>query len=366
MSAKKTVFAGNANSQYDPGLIAKEVHDFFGQSIRTVDTRSVISGYFTHFRADYNSDSDPTKVSYFRGTKPYITKITFTVPTSGSYFVLHSAPENQRYLVWYNVDGTGTAPVTSAKLIQINISSSDTPEIVALVTQITLSNLYAQLFTFTAKNGTTLEIRTTGLGVVDPSLDVNTGFTITGTDGEQDLVDEITISYIGADPIYNGQVLKGYNYDIYSGKFVKNPKLDVQVGNVGIADTDGDQLQVNPDGSLNVNVVSTAQVLKSYFTEINNIAPGVTSVLCSYTPTADVYLQKIEFSGTNIASFELVIDGITQDKKLTFFNGNLENRFDFNAGLNISAGKEIKVYVVHTRTDPGSFNARMQILESGT
>jgi hypothetical protein len=140
-------------------------------------------------------------------------------------------------------------------------------------------------------------------------------------------------------------------------------QLDASVDNVAIADGDGDQLAVNPDGSINVNVVSTGQQLYSYFTEVDNVATGVTTLLATYTAVSDVYLQKVELMGTNIAEFELVIDGVTQDKKRTFFNGNLENKFDFNAGLNILPGSVIEVYVIHNRPELGQFNARMQILQ---
>ena len=360
---KKTVFAGNTSSQYNPEIVLKESADFFGQALRTIDARSVTE-YYSHFRAEYNTDNNPTKVSYYRGTKAYNTNISFTSATGleGKYFVLHSAPDNQLYIIWYKVNGIGIAPVVAnAKYIEVSLTASDSAEIVAALTRVSLE--FTGLFSAN-RNGSSLSVLTSGLGFVDASFDVNTGFTITGTDGEQVLVEGLNITYLGTDPVYEGQVLYGYSFDIYSGKFVKNPKVDVAINDVTIADSDGDQLQVNPDGSLNVNIVSTGQQLKSYFFEIDNVATGVTEELCSYTPTAPVYLQKIEFSGTNIATFELYVDGIMQDKKLTYFSGNLGGVFEFNQGLNIAAGEEIQVRVYHNRPDPGEFNARMQILES--
>lgn len=360
----KTTFAGNITSQYDPALIAKEVHDFAGQAIRVLDTRSIISSYFTHFRATYNGSS-PTNVKYYRGTKAYKTSIQCTDASTlnSKYFIAHAAPDNQLCVIWFNVDAAGVAPViANSRLIEISLNSSDSATIVAAVIDITLRNIHSNLFIIGARNGSTLELLTAGLGEVDASFDVNTGFTVTGVDGAQELVEEITISYIGTDPVYNGQVLKNYSFDLYSGKFVKNPEVNVAVGNVGIADTDGDELEVNTDGSINVNVVSTGQVLKSYFHEVDNVATGVTTLVATYTAAANVYLQKIELGGTNIAEFELTIDGVTQDKKRTSLY-NFENMFNFNNGLNISAGQIIRVYVVHTRPELGEFVARIQILE---
>ena len=357
---RKTVFAGNSNSQYDPSLIAKEVHDFYGQSIRVLNSREV--AYYTHFKAIYNNSNKPTSVEYFRGTLAYKTNITFTSATAG-YFIIHSAPANQMYVIWYNVDGAGSAPVVSGAIyIEVAVSSSDPSVVVAAATASTLNNLYAELF-IASRNGSSVEIFTNGMGVIDPSFDISTGFTITGTQGAQESVSQISIPYIVNDPVFQGQVLKGYSYDLYSGTFVKNPEL--AMSDVTITDQNGDKLQINTDGSLNVNVISSGQRLKSYFFQLANVVTGMTEDLCSYTPTVTVYLQKIEFSGTNIASFELYIDGVLQDKKLTFFNGNLENIFNFNAGLNVAAGKNITVKVYHNRPDPGDFTARIQILESG-
>jgi hypothetical protein len=368
---KKNVFAGNTASQYDSSMVLKEASDFYGQALRTIDTRSV-TGYYSHFRAEYDVSNNPTLVQYFRGTKAYRTHITCipALSLAGKYFVTHSAPDNQLYVIWYKVSGIGSAPVVSgAKYIEISVNSSDSAEVVAAITKLTLDSLYSQIFQPIVRNGSSLEILTNGLGVVDPSVDINTGFTITGTDGEQETVSQIEITYDGTDPIYLGETLKGYSYDIYSGKFVKN--LDVELSippgtSLGITDQDGDNLEINNDGSINVNVVSTGQVLKSYFFETAPVATGITATVCSYTPVDDVYLQKVEFSGTNIASFELYVNDVITDKKLTYFSGNMEGVFNFNQGLNIPAGEEIKVLVYHNRPDPGIFNARIQILESGT
>ena len=75
-------------------------------------------------------------------------------------------------------------------------------------------------------------------------------------------------------------------------------------------------------------------------------------------------MQKIEFSGTNIAEYELVINGNTQDKKRTYFGNSLNGIFDFNNGLIIPAGQTIEVFVIHNRSNVGDFNARIQILET--
>jgi hypothetical protein len=372
----KSVFDGNPNSKYDAGLIVKEVHDFYGQSIRTTDANSVVKNFFTHFRAIYDVDNKPTEITYYRGMTAH--KTSFDVIASPllatGYFELHSAPDNQLWVVWFNVDGASTQPsVPGAKYIEVAIDSGDTAAVISTAIALTINALYKDVFVVT-RNGTNVEIRTYGLGEVSPSDEAMTPFTFAQVPGTQAVVQKIVLTYSGTDPIYEGQILKGYTYDIYSGKFVQkvsinvdniDVNLDSSTDSVSIGDEDGDKLQINPDGSVNVNVVQTAQVLKSYFFEVSNVVTGITETLCTYTALAPVYLQKIEFSGTNIAAYELDIDGVITDKKLTFFNGNLENKFDFNQGLNIELGQVITVKVYHNRPDPGTFNARMQILESG-
>lgn len=217
----KNVFSGNPNSVYDPGLIVKEVHDFYGQAIRTIDSRTSV-GYYTHFRADYDVNNNPTLVRYYRGTKPYITSVQCLAATAlaGTSFLLRTSPDNSVALVYYTVDGIGNAPVyPGAKFLQVLLDSTDSAEIVAAITKAQIDATWEKYFSPITRNGANLSINTNGLGDVDSSLDIDTGFTISGVDGAQELVSEIEIGYSGIDPVYEGQLLKGYSFDIYSGKF---------------------------------------------------------------------------------------------------------------------------------------------------
>jgi hypothetical protein len=171
------------------------------------------------------------------------------------------------------------------------------------------------------------------------------------------------------------QVLQG-SYDEDRGRLrvdaestIVNADIDVALDatedNVAIADPDGDFLEVNPDGSINV-VIRTPGVanLKNYYSESNSVGTGITTLVASYTASNGDFLQKIEFSGTNIAEFELVINGVTQDKKRTYFGAALNGTFDFNEGIKVPAGQIIQVFAVHDRPSAGDFNARIQILET--
>jgi hypothetical protein len=171
------------------------------------------------------------------------------------------------------------------------------------------------------------------------------------------------------------QVLKG-SYDEATGRLrtdslatVVNADIDVNLDasedSVAIADPAGHFLDINPDGSINVVLnVGAGSVLKTYYNEVTGVVSGITTLVASYVTGTNDLLQKIDFSGTNIAEYELVIDGVTQDKARTYFGNSLNGSFDFNVGLKIPSSKLIEIYVVHTRSMTGDFNARIQILEA--
>lgn len=139
--------------------------------------------------------------------------------------------------------------------------------------------------------------------------------------------------------------------------------LDASEDNVAIADPNGDFLNINPDGSINIVDVTSQQVLSSQYAEVTGVVMGLTTLVAAYTAVPNVSLQKVIFSGTNIAEYELVINGATKDKQRTYFGSSLNGSFDFNNGLPVPSGQVIEVYVLHTRPTTGDFNVRIQIVE---
>ncbi len=140
--------------------------------------------------------------------------------------------------------------------------------------------------------------------------------------------------------------------------------LDAAEDSVSIGDSDGHELDINSDGSINVVLSTTGGgVLKSRYYEVSGVVSGITTLVASYTTTAEVRLQKISFSGTNIAEYELVIDGNTEDKARTYFGNSLNGAFDFDSGIKLNPGQIINIYVLHNRPSSGEFNARIQYLE---
>jgi hypothetical protein len=360
VAKSKTTFAGNPNSQYDPGLIAKEVHDFFGQANRVLDARSV-TRFYSHFRATYNGDSLPDEVTYYHGTLAHRTQVGVLPDIGGSlnnkYLFIHSSPDAKKYHLWFNVDGLGTDPAPAGSIpIEVGVMSNDPAVVVATAITLTLNNLFGEVF-YAVRTQTVVEIATVGLGVTTNSADFNTLFSITNTPGTQDIVTNLVIPYDGQDPIYNGQVLKSYRFNIFEGKFE-----NIQ-GGISIIDSGGDELDINPNGSINV-VLNPGGTIVSKYSEVTGIVMGITTLVVSYTAPSDATLQKVSFSGTNIAEYELIVDGITVDKGRTYFGSALNGCFDFGEGIEVLSGKVVELYVVHNRTPNGDFNGRIQSVES--
>lgn len=221
--------ANNKNSFYDPGLIIKEVHDFHGQFIRTGDARAVVSSHFSHFRATYDNQNRPLSATYYLGTLPHITTLATLSAGSlgGKYFTIRAVPSDDLWAIWYNVNGASSAPVISgARLVEVPILSSDDATLVALATSLTVNSTCSGIFT-SARYGSTVTITSVGQGVVQNSTAGTTGFLITNTAGAQEKVGEVSISYSGNYPIYNGQELRGYQFDLWKGTFVPL-KLDTK------------------------------------------------------------------------------------------------------------------------------------------
>jgi len=135
-----------------------------------------------------------------------------------------------------------------------------------------------------------------------------------------------------------------------------------------------DELEINPDGSINVNIVNTLvtpEVVKPIFNKITNLVDSIRTSVVSHTAAIgkETYLQFISVSGNNIADYELEINGSVIDERNTYFGGPLSEQFDFasysESGMLITPGEKIEVFVTHYRTEVGDFTSRIQILEIG-
>lgn len=135
--------------------------------------------------------------------------------------------------------------------------------------------------------------------------------------------------------------------------------LNAAKDNVAIQDADGDQLAINPDGSLNTKPGGTP---KAFFNEVTSVANGMQTTIITQMISAVSRLQKVRVSGTNVAMYEVLLNNIVIDKKRTYFGSSLNEEFDFGDQV-IQATWILSVRVTHERPDVGDFNARIQVVE---
>lgn len=139
---------------------------------------------------------------------------------------------------------------------------------------------------------------------------------------------------------------------------------------VRIGDQDN-ELEVNDDGSINVNIVSSVssnEVEKNIFNEAPAVVSGIETSIVSYTVPALITakIQRISFSGQSIGTFNLYKNGNKIDVKHTWFNGPMFGDFVFigasEEGQVFAAGDKIELKVLHNRTS-GDFTGRIQLIE---
>ena len=129
-----------------------------------------------------------------------------------------------------------------------------------------------------------------------------------------------------------------------------------------------DEMAVNPDGSINVNIVQSPTVpldgLTISHNEISSVSASVeTNIISLVAPSNNYRITKIEVSGDNVAHYRVKVNGSTIVNKRTYWSGFNEtfNFEDFQNGLKLSIGDILTVTVVHSRPMLGSFEATVMV-----
>lgn len=138
---------------------------------------------------------------------------------------------------------------------------------------------------------------------------------------------------------------------------------------------DGDhEAAVNPDGSLNVNIVNSSadpELPRNVYDEKPSVAQGSDQRIVIYiVPTGKrALLQRVEYSGEQIARYWVKIAGATQASRRTHHGSGLTGEFVFHGasdeGLPVAGGTAIELFVRHDRPGTGSFEGRIMALEIG-
>lgn len=146
--------------------------------------------------------------------------------------------------------------------------------------------------------------------------------------------------------------------------------LNASKDNVAIHDSDGDELEINPDGSINTTITSNPNVTgKEKYNEVSLVPINIETTIVSHTAVGGrkTYLQRAYASGDNIGKYKVKINGVTIETLRTMFGENLncEAEFDgeMNPGLEVAVGDIITITVLNSRNGPADYNGRIQYLE---
>ncbi len=159
-----------------------------------------------------------------------------------------------------------------------------------------------------------------------------------------------------------------------------NPLPVVFDGTVSIGDVhilgpapDNNELNVNADGSINVNIVETpvaGNLVRNIYSEANAVVGHVTTTLVQYTVPGGItnaILYRISVSGENIAKYTVFWNAAQIDTRRTYYGSSLSEYFEFTTGTNngftLSPGDTIVVKVIHGQPYIADFEGRIQILE---
>ena len=327
------------SSQYDGMLVLRDIHDLPGHSIRTRDAQSVVPQYYTHFDVSYNGNGQPTEVVYYAGLTSEITQIGVKPASTlnNKYFFLFDGRSNKPFYVWFNVDGGGTDPaISNSTGIEISVSALDPAVVVAMSIELALgSATYCDKWKVVRRNAV-LEIISFKLGESTPATDGDTTFIFSvEQSGEQQEVSRIEIDYSNnGDPIYEGSVLRGHTYNIFTGKFDKN-EVEVTL----------------------INDFATSVLV---YDEANGVAISATATIITYVVPVNTIakLKRVNLFGDCMGTYTVKVNGSIIDKTGTYYT-HYKDTIVFDE-IEYVAGDIVTIEVTNRGTGAGDFNANLQ------
>lgn len=115
--------------------------------------------------------------------------------------------------------------------------------------------------------------------------------------------------------------------------------------------------------------VAPVGIVHSLFSTILSVASASTATVLTYTVPINTttYMLSIETSGTNIGTYDILLNGSPIARTRTYFSGPFVGLITFGQStadaLQIVAGDIIEVQVTNFRPDAGDFEARFQYVE---
>jgi len=240
----------------------------------------------------YNGNGSLASIEYLYDSECEVTTILTSADVAssldGKSFSVFSGKDALEYRIWYTV-GIGTPPpadTPTVKYIQVNLLPNDLAPVVALATKNAISSHITGSVDLEASTlSSTLQITAQLKGETTDSSDIDTGFTIsTETQGLTETVDIVNFTYDA-----NGNVTEitsdsGENIILEPSKNIRN--INYLRDNISIKDSDGHELDIQPDGSIGTSQATTTTH------EVDNLAMAVSGTEYDYTFPANT--KKIQ------------------------------------------------------------------------
>lgn len=146
----------------------------------------------------------------------------------------------------------------------------------------------------------------------------------------------------------------------------------ISVGKVQVEGENGNTIEPNIDGSINVNIVTapTSNQIKNTYAEASAVPAGVETTIVQYVVPlilTNAILQRISVSGSNVGRYRVYLNGTPIDTRRTYYGGNFSEYFEFSMGSGdgqiLAPGDIVAVKILHDRVYVGDFQGRIQVLE---
>jgi hypothetical protein len=139
---------------------------------------------------------------------------------------------------------------------------------------------------------------------------------------------------------------------------VQEVLIDDTTDSIKIGDGNGDYLNINSDGSLNVNVTEAAKEYILEYNEITSIASFTETTVVSYTvPSSKVFILKSGSICVNAdTDVRLKINGTTKGKKQSNWT---QRNIEFNQEVSLEAGDIISFTVEHGELNAQAFQGNI-------
>lgn len=307
-------------SQLDPGGVLKSAHSDEARALRTVDVNSLAKDNYSHFSVTYDGNNNPTKIIYKLGTVAESYNITFTSDLSSSlnntYFYINGGRDSKEFYVWYNVGGSGTDPAISGKTgIEVPIQANDPAMVVALATKMRVDSETDEIYFNVQRlsnDYTTYRFLAKAKGITSNASDAgSTGFSISKVeDGDEVILDTINIEYDNSqNPIWQGEVLYGYTYNIFNAKFEQESS---SIGsNLQTTSPSSDQaIRVSnegPYGNKYIPNIIDNLVGATTYDEVSTDITGNVETITFFSTNAPVYAVAITYTDDEWAIEEVSV-----------------------------------------------------------